>query len=182
MKQDKLFIIRIDDRLIHGQVIVGWVKLLNIEKILLVNEQAAKDSIKKELMRTAVPSEVDLEIGTINNGAKSLLDNSFKKQNTILIVESPRDAVKLFDLTDGKINSIIIGGIHYKKGKLQLKNDLFLGRDDIKAIKYLLERNVEINYQSLPNTEKTEISVFLDMIKKNSYNSSTKSRKHKGGI
>ena len=86
-------LIRIDDRLIHGQVVVGWVKALGIERLVVVNDAIAQNGMQKTLMEMAVPSGLKVYFFTVSEAA-----NNFKseptKERSLLLFSNPEDALE----------------------------------------------------------------------------------------
>ena len=72
-------VVRIDDRLIHGQIVQGWLKLIQIDKILVVSDEVAKDEMQKVLLSMAVPSNIKLFIKNIKDASCDISNNVYEK-------------------------------------------------------------------------------------------------------
>ena len=89
--------IRIDDRLIHGQVVTAWIKTYQAKKILIIDDIVAKDEFLKNVLKMVKPSGVDLIIkGTehLNETIQAIEEN---KANAILLMKTPDTAKKVFE-------------------------------------------------------------------------------------
>ncbi len=153
------FIVRIDDRLIHGQVTAGWVRPLGIQRIVLVNDKVALDPLQREIYSLAVPPGIEVKIMTIEE-AISYLKNSLDTKKTIVLVESPRDALKLIE-GDIKINKINVGGLHYETGKQTLTSYIFLSEEDLRCIALLIKKGVILEGQEIPGSPKLLLNTLL---------------------
>ena len=83
-------LIRIDDRLIHGQVVVGWVKALNIDRLVVVNDAIAKNSMQKTLMEMAVPSGLKVSFYTVEEAAQNCKAGESKDRSLLSCFPIPR--------------------------------------------------------------------------------------------
>jgi len=111
-----IVLVRIDDRLIHGQVTVGWGSFLNPDKILLVNDEIATHDWEKELYEKCVPFNVNVSILSVKDAVESLKNNDYEDERVFLLVESPSAIVEL--VSNGvKFQQVNIGGMHYKESK-----------------------------------------------------------------
>lgn len=153
-------IFRVDDRLIHGQVVVGWCKRLNLNAIIVVNDEVANDSLQKDLMNLAVPKGVKSFYFTIDECMDKLKSSEIDNYDYILLVNSSADALKLVE--HGIVmNELNIGGLHYKAHKTQYSSSLFLDDQDIENIKKIMSHYVKINTQPLPADVKIDIKKII---------------------
>ena len=128
-------VVRIDDRLIHGQIVQGWLKLIQIDKILVVSDEVAKDEMQKVLLSMAVPSNIK----NIKDASYDISNNVYEKDNLMILFSNPHDIVRMLD-NGIKFNTINIGGMHFAHGKKQLLPNLSVDRNDIEAFLKLIER------------------------------------------
>jgi len=153
-------IFRVDDRLIHGQVVVGWCKRLNLNAIIVVNDEVANDSLQKDLMNLAVPKGVKSFYFSLDECGDKLKSSEIDNYDYILLVNSSTDALTLVE--HGIVmNELNIGGLHYKSHKTQYSSSLFLDDKDIENIKKIMSRFVKINTQPLPNDVKIDIKKII---------------------
>jgi mannose/fructose/N-acetylgalactosamine-specific phosphotransferase system component IIB len=153
-------IFRIDDRLIHGQVIVGWVKRLQLSCILVANDEVAGDPFQKNLMALAVPTEVCAYIYTLEEAARQTSFDPEKNPQCILLVKSLADAMNLVN-RGIKPNEINLGGLHFKEHKKQYSTSVFLDQADIRIIDQLLNLGIRLSAQPLPDDPKIDIEKIL---------------------
>jgi mannose/fructose/N-acetylgalactosamine-specific phosphotransferase system component IIB len=159
-------IVRIDDRLIHGQVTAGWVRPLGIEKIIVANDKIVQDSFQKEIYTLAVPPGVEVQILSVEDAVFAVKDSNTNKK-TIVLVNSTHDALRLIQ---GGVNikTINVGGLHYEPGKYQMTSYIFLSDEDIKNILAIIEKGVILEGQEIPGSPKMNLnSLILTRLKKN---------------
>lgn len=153
-------LIRIDDRLIHGQVIQGWVKHEKIQKIIVCSDEVARDEMRKTLMEIAVPEELKILILPIEESAKIAQESQFTKEKTLFLFTTPGDLVRFINL-GVKIKSVNIGAMHFSPGKRHILETVSVDEDDLSAFQELAKQNIELEVRAVPTDVKKDIMKFL---------------------
>ncbi|MCP4726792.1 MAG: PTS sugar transporter subunit IIB [bacterium] len=156
-----LTLVRIDDRLVHGQVTVGWGSYLNPDRILLVSDEIAGDDWQKELYQKCIPLDLKISIMNVHDAASSLNSGQFDRDRVILLVESPSVLVDLVN-NNVPLQQVNIGGMHFKPNKKKVLSYVFVDNVDVKAFRYLEEKNIELICQELPRAKKENLSNLLE--------------------
>lgn len=146
-------IVRIDDRLIHGQIVQGWLKTIDVDKILIVSDEVANDEMQQVLLSMAVPSSVKLVIKSIKDASYEIANEVYEKDNLMILFSNPQDIVKMID-NGIKFQSINIGGMHYAHGKKQLLSNLSVDRNDVEAFLKLINCGIELETRALPQDDR----------------------------
>jgi mannose/fructose/N-acetylgalactosamine-specific phosphotransferase system component IIB len=146
----KFPIVRIDDRLIHGQVILGWVEPLKVRTLILVHNELARDEEIKNAFASAVPSHLDFRVLTIDD-TLPLLNDTAISERLMVVVESPMMALTLWE-RGVVFHSIHIGGLHFKEDRIELLPYIFMTREEGMQITRLANSGVEVICQDLPTT------------------------------
>ncbi len=144
-------IIRVDDRLIHGQVSVGWGSYINPRHMIIANDEIASDSSESELYLLGVPDGIKGAVVPVS-GVKFYLD-SIGKGPYILVVRSLKDALRLLDsgFVYDKLN---VGGIHLIEGKREVIHYIFMDCGDVECLEELIARGIDVSIQDLPSNKK----------------------------
>lgn len=159
-----LVLVRIDDRLIHGQVVVGWGIQLSPNRIILSSDEIASSSWEKEMYMGAeatAPFPLAISVLTIDETILFLTENQTEK--TILLVEAPKEILTLIE-KGLKIEKVNVGGMHYKPGKRRLAPYIFVDEEDITAFKKMRDMNIELEGQDVPTAKKIDILKALKAI------------------
>jgi mannose/fructose/N-acetylgalactosamine-specific phosphotransferase system component IIB len=152
-----MLILRVDDRLIHGQVIAGWVRPLGIQSIVLASDKLSHDEWSCSAYRLAIPDGIDFSCCTINECVKHLPAEN--KRRIMIIVESVNEASEL--VRKGlAIKEINVGGIGYREGTREVAPYIYLTTEDIESVVYLHSLGIKVTGKQLPN------SVAVDVVKK----------------
>ena len=146
-------IVRIDDRLIHGQIVQGWLKTIDVDKILIVSDEVANDEMQKILLCMAVPSSVKLVIKNIKDASYEIANEVYEKDKLMILFSNPQDIVRMID-NGIKFQSVNIGGMHYAHGKKQLLTNLSVDKNDVVAFLKLIENGIELETRALPQDER----------------------------
>lgn len=146
-----IILYRVDDRLVHGQVVEGWVPHLQAEELAVVSDEIAGDEMRRTIMRFATPEEVDLKILTLDESFPYLQDAEKTDRKVLLLLPGLAEALAL--VRKGfRIPSLNIGGMHYSAGKnLSIGKAIFLNDEDCAALKSLSSEGVVIEGRGVPS-------------------------------
>ncbi len=156
-------LIRIDDRLIHGQVVVGWVKALNIERLVVVNDAIAKNTMQKTLMEMAVPSGLKVSFYTVEEAARNCRAGE-SKERTLLLFSNPSDVVE-FGKKGGALSTVNVGGMHFCEGKQQVSKTVCVHEADIESFKELRKLGVELELRAVPGDIRESLEKYIHQLK-----------------
>jgi mannose/fructose/N-acetylgalactosamine-specific phosphotransferase system component IIB len=158
-----LDLVRIDDRLVHGQVVIAWGSYLKTTKIILCNDEIAQSETERELYTNAeeiAPHPMRICVLTKEQTVKKLKEPKNEKDKIILLLESPRDALNLVD-SGLKFKKVNIGGMHYQRGKRQLAPYIYVNDDDIICLKRLAKKGIRLEGKDVPNAKEIDVSRIL---------------------
>ncbi|MDR2191839.1 MAG: PTS sugar transporter subunit IIB [Endomicrobium sp.] len=152
---------RIDDRLVHGQIVQGWLKNIAVDKIVVASDMAANDAMQQVLMSMAVPSNVGLEVKTVSETIKAILNKEYDKIKTMLIVSSPADILEIIE-SGAEFKSVNVGGMHFVNGKRRLLRNISVDDSDIENLYKIYVKGIEIENRALPLDERTNIISVIE--------------------
>jgi mannose/fructose/N-acetylgalactosamine-specific phosphotransferase system component IIB len=140
---------RIDDRLIHGQVVEAWVPYLKAEEIVVVSDEIAADELRRTIMRFSTPEGVSLTILPV---AEALIYLSGDKggRNALVLLPGLKEAADM--ISRGlPMRSLNIGGMHYSAGKnFSIGKAIFLSEEDRGYLKSISAAGVELEGRGVP--------------------------------
>jgi len=150
---------RIDDRLIHGQVVVGWGQPLDIGFIVLVDDTVASSDWEQELYRMGVPPEMDVYFHSASDAIAALPKYVADARRGILLTGDIATMQRLVD--GGVVDAVNIGGIHSKPGRLQRLRYVFLSPDEESQLRVLASNGVKVSAQDLPGARSVSLPDLL---------------------
>jgi PTS system N-acetylgalactosamine-specific IIB component len=156
-------LIRIDDRLIHGQVVVGWVKALSIDRLVVVNNAIAGNSMQKTLMEMAVPSGLKVSFYTVEEAAQACRPSE-GRDKSLLIFSNPQDVLE-FAKKGGPLSSINVGGMHFCEGKHQVSKTVCINEGDVTAFRELKKLGIELEVRAVPGDLRESLEKFIPQLK-----------------
>ena len=151
---------RIDDRLIHGQVVIGWFNFLNSEKVILCDDSVAQNEWEKELYLSSVPDNVLAAVLSTDEMARQLKTSSIDLSKTIVLVNSPF-VIETLVQKEAAPETVNVGGIHYKEGRREFLPYLFLNEQEIASFKKLMDLGIEFYCQDVPSAKPIPLQKVL---------------------
>ena len=152
---------RIDDRLIHGQVVVGWGQPLNARFLVLVDDLVASSDWEKELYRMAVPPEMDIYFADVATAIQNHTRYAGDPRPGILIAG---DTESMHRLAKGvrAIGSVNLGGIHHRAGRTEKLRYIFLTPAEEDQLRALEASGVEVTAQDVPSARAVPLFEVLE--------------------
>ena len=145
--------LRIDDRLLHGQVAYSWRSALSYDAIVIVSDEAANDELRKTTIKLCCPDGVKLATRTIEK-AKDLLKNpKLSNMKVFVICPNPKTAYSILSLIDER-PTINVGGMQSSDGKKLFSKAVYVSEEDIEYLDKLSEDGYDIEIQEVPSTSK----------------------------
>jgi mannose/fructose/N-acetylgalactosamine-specific phosphotransferase system component IIB len=155
-----IVLFRVDERLIHGQVVVGWAQL-RADQIIVVDDALAESSWEQELYTLGLPAEVEARFVTMSNARDQLVEWRASAHRIILLT---RDIRTMHALAQGgglRGAEINIGGIHHAVGRRQVLPYVYLSADEIEAVTELAHEGVAIGARDLPASRRVDLNELL---------------------
>ncbi len=153
-------LLRIDDRLVHGQVVEGWLKALRLNHIVVASDSVAADETQKALYFLAVPHGIELSCLPVAETAASWKNGVWKNARALVLVSTPEDALALVE-QGAPVKSVNLGGLHFRQGRVQVLKGVSLDEADVRALKSLAAKGILLEARPLPLDEPVEMVDYL---------------------
>jgi mannose/fructose/N-acetylgalactosamine-specific phosphotransferase system component IIB len=153
-------LIRIDDRLVHGQVAFTWVPTLGVDYLVVANDKVAGDDFLKMTMGIAKPPTAKLLILTIEKAISLLNDTKSKNLKILLLVTCVNDAYDIA-CSNAEIKSVNFGGIRMKDGAKLISKAIAVSDEDLIVINKMLELGIELEIRQVPTDKKIMVKDLL---------------------
>ena len=145
---------RVDDRLIHGQIVQAWLPELNVDEILIPCTKGKESCLNRGLLRLSLPYEYELTILNSHDCARYAAQS---KRRIFLLMSSLQEFTDLIE--DGlQIKSLNIGGMHFKEGAQKLDENVFLDDKDKHFLKLIRDLGINIETRAVPNSQSISIN------------------------
>ena len=143
--------IRIDDRFIHGQIVLSWLKVLQGNTIVIIDDEMVKDPFMYTLFQMALPEEIYFEIFDCQSGIEFIKQND--QQPILVLIRSLIVLEKMYSQELG-FTEVMIGRIPFKNGRKKRCEDVYLTEEENLIIEELLRNGVEIAVQMVPDSQR----------------------------
>ena len=141
-------LVRVDDRLIHGQVVVAWGERMRPRRIWVVDDAAAADSWEKELLASAAPGIV-VRVATVTEAAAHFAEEAAAEGGAFLLMRNLATAVALLE-AGAELRTVNLGGLHYAPGKSKVNEYIYLDANDRAHARLLVGRGLVLEVQDVP--------------------------------
>ena len=150
---------RIDDRLIHGQVMTQWIQHCGANEVVIVDDGVAKDSFIQMVMKSSVPNKITLKVFSIKD-AIDYLNGDAGNEKILILVKVPKVLVQLVD-AGVKLDFVNVGGMGAKAGRKSLFKNVSASEDEKNDLKNLIDRGVKVFFRVIVSEGEEDVSKYL---------------------
>ena len=148
---DMVILIRVDDRLLHGQIICSWVPFIKADSLVVASDEAASDSLVSEIISACGCNELSVIVKSVADTA-AYLNGEAVSSRVMLVVGELRDAMRLYDL-GMKFSSINLGNIHHEDDGRVITPSIIVNREDEAHLRRFRDLGVSIEIRDIPRNE-----------------------------
>lgn len=146
----KFGLVRIDSRLLHGQVATAWTKSVRPDRIIVVSDNVSKDKLRKNMIIQAAPPGVRANVVPIKKMIEVSKDPRFGATKALVLFENPEDALKAIE-GGVDIKTLNIGSMAHSEGKVAVNKVLSLNEKDVETYDKLNEMGIKFDVRKVPN-------------------------------
>ena len=140
---------RIDNRLVHGQVIEGWLPYLDAGHLIVANDALAANELQQQIMRLAIPGRIGVAFVPVEQ-AKPIYDKlEFEKRGSLFLFANCQDVVRLAE-QGVAVPTLNIGNMHYAHGKRQLCPHVAVSDDDVACLDFFKRKGTLLDFRCVP--------------------------------
>ena len=153
-------LIRVDHRLLHGQVVFSWTKSQGIERIIVIDNATSKDDFKKMSLKMAKPEGIRLNVFSVEGAVGKLDQIKALKANTMLLFGNVTELYR-FMQSLGKVDEINYGGIPERPKAKRYSNAVFLTDEEVEMTNKLCDMGITVSMQQVPTARKEVLNEKL---------------------
>jgi fructoselysine and glucoselysine-specific PTS system IIB component len=142
-------LLRVDHRLLHGQVAFAWTGYLGTDCILIANDNVVNDDLKKTTIKLARPNGVKLVIKSIDDSISAINEGKTDKYKLFIVVDCVKDAARLAQNIE-EIKKINIGGLMPKENSRSITRNINFTLEDEEILKELIKEGIQIELRTVP--------------------------------
>lgn len=156
-------VMRIDDRLIHGQIVTAWIKDSGAKAILVADDKAAADATQRMLLQLTTPKGIKLYIESVEEAARKLKENEIT-EDLFMLVRDPKNANRLFEL-GFMIETLNVGNISNSRsetGRTTLLPYIHVEQQDVDNLYEIAKRGIKLDLRAVPNDRSMDAIELLN--------------------
>lgn len=156
----EIVLTRVDDRLIHGQVMTAWVKKTRANQILIIDEEVAKDDFMSEILKMSAPSGIEIAVKGLEDAVIFLQEQETANKRLIILVKAPITIEALIN-RGIVIDKLVVGGMGAKENRRVLYKNISASDEERETFKKLIDRGVPVVIHIIPDQKETDLSKYL---------------------
>jgi mannose/fructose/N-acetylgalactosamine-specific phosphotransferase system component IIB len=157
-------LVRIDNRLVHGQILEAWVPYVEANCIVVVDDHVASDFFRETVIKMAVPRDIEVIITSVDEFSRNFTIDPDNHKRTIILFSDIADALRAFKL-GFKFDRLNIGNVHNENCVRQCSPSVLLGSKDIEYIDDLINAGVKIDMRRIPRERPQNVQDILDALR-----------------
>ncbi len=162
MSSLNISLVRIDNRLVHGQILEAWIPFIKASCVVVANDDVADDFFQESAIKMAVPSEIEVVVNSVEEFSENYSYCEKGGRKTIVLFCNVCDALKAYR-SGFRFKKLNIGNVHRKLGAKQFIPAVHLSEKEVKDLQFLVDSGVNIKLMSLPADVPVD---FRDVMKK----------------
>ncbi len=146
---------RIDDRLIHGQVMTSWAKVYNANNICIIDDGVAKDAFICQVMKMSVPREISICTLSLVDGIEKLKNDPVSNR-TIVLTKGPENMLALVE-AGIPMKELNVGGMGTKPGRKNVLRNIQISPEEVEILKKIAAKKIRVFFQIVPDDKSLEL-------------------------
>jgi len=142
-------LVRVDNRLVHGQILEAWVPYCSAARIVILNDEVAGDPFRESVIRMVVPSNIEVQVFPVERFSRKFKADEWHDRHTIVLLKDIDDALKAFraGFTFDRLN---IGNVHNENGKYCVTSSIYLSDGERDLLQELTGAGVAVELRCIP--------------------------------
>lgn len=140
---------RVDNRLVHGQIIATWMPFLRLQRFIVVSDTVPDNSLQMTMLRMVIPSEIAFQALHLDEAGRFLADRAYGNDRTMVLLESVADAARLFN-AGHPFPDLNIGNVHHEADRKRFTNAVYLSDQELTLLEGMMKKGCRVEIRSLP--------------------------------
>ncbi len=143
---------RVDDRLIHGEVVSVWTPSLSVNHIIIADDAVAADKFNCRVIKTLAPVGVKVNVYSVDEASEKLKGEPVKGERIMILAKTPITFLCLIN-RGVELNKINLGGMGIRDNRTPFIKNVACSPEEIESIKNMISKNVYVFYQLVPEQQ-----------------------------
>lgn len=154
-------LVRVDNRLIHGQVVEAWVPHVKADRIVVADDESAADPLKRSILELATPQSLALEVMSLADAAANFEKWEREESHVMVLFSGPLQALSAYR-AGFAFRSLNVGNVHYAEGKTRVSSSVCCNAAEIEALRTMAREGVAVELRAVPRDSSRRISPESD--------------------
>ncbi|WP_332237373.1 PTS sugar transporter subunit IIB [Sporolactobacillus sp. KGMB 08714] len=155
----QIVLARVDDRLIHGQVMTAWLQFTGANHIVIIDDVTANDEFLKSVMEMSIPRSIKFNIFNTDDGKNYLLKDQ-NQDKLLLLAKAPETYLKLIE-NGANIKKVIVGGMGANKQRTKLYKNISASESERETFRKIINHDIEVKVQIIPTDKAIDVAGLL---------------------
>lgn len=155
-----ILVARIDDRLIHGQIVTSWIRSYPITNILIIAEDLANNQLMQRIYKSVAPEGIEVTVVNNQDAIDYLNKPDEKTENLMLLAKIP-DVFEALIEAGVPLTKVVLGGMGSKPGRETLIRNISVNEAERESFRRLIQKGIKVVYQMVPVDKEIEIEKML---------------------
>ena len=155
-----LVLVRIDDRLIHGQIATQWLKTTHANKVLVMDDALPDNAFQVRILKAAAPSGIKVVVKDVEGGVAWCLREPKEDERVMVLVKVPETIEALID-GGISLHDVILGGMGFKEGRSRINRNVSASPEEVECMQRIVARGTRILYQLVPSDAPKDLNNVL---------------------
>lgn len=156
-KMKNIVLARVDDRLIHGEVVSVWMPNLGVNRIIIADDSVAADQFNSRVIKALAPLSVKVNVCTVNEASEKLKGEPIKNEKVMVLAKTPISFERMLD-NGVELRSVNLGGMGIREGRSTFIKNVACDTEEMNAIRNIINNGVYVFYQLVPEQQKIEVT------------------------
>lgn len=157
---------RVDDRLIHGEVVTAWIPSTRATRVIIIDDEVARDEFNVRVVKALAPAGTKVFVYDVEKASEKLMVQGLPDERLLLLAKSPTTFYRL--IKNGvPLKEINLGGAGIRGKRQPFINNVSLDPEEVLACEDMQKNGVRVYYQLVPEQGVTEIDAALKAAKEN---------------
>lgn len=155
-----IILARVDDRLIHGEVVSVWTPSLSVNRIVIADDAVAADKFNNKVLKALAPAGVKVNVYTVDEASEKMKTEGKKTERVMILTKTPITFLKMIE-KGVDLKEVNLGGMGIKETRTPFIKNVACNPDEIDSIKKMIEKGVHVYYQLVPEQQVIEVEAYM---------------------
>lgn len=155
--------IRVDDRLIHGQISVLWLSHLQANRIMVIDDNVVADELLKMLLKVACPSSAKLSILSVSTAVSNLNNSKYVGDRILIVVKEPKTILDIIE-KGFNITEVNLGYMGLRENSVALSKQVYCTKQNLKDLQRLMDLGVILYAKAIPDDKGFDVRKAVEYL------------------